>query len=113
MLNYKPSPQRVRANVCEAVACELEFVNDAIPVDLIGMNKRLMSEYIRFVADRLMVELGQEQIYNAVNPFVWMEMISLEGKTNFFEKRVSEYQKNGFNKSASQQNRKLVLNAYF
>ena len=72
-----------------------------LPVRLIGMNADLMSQYIEFVADRLLVELGNEKVYNATNPFDFMEMISLQGKTNFFEKRVAEYQKAGVNKSGS------------
>lgn len=79
----------------EAVDIEKEFVCEALPVSLIGMNANLMSQYIEFVADRLSVELGFGKIYNAQNPFEWMEMISLTGKTNFFEKRVAEYQKSG------------------
>ena len=74
---------------------EKEFICDALPVDLIGMNSRLMSQYIEFVADRLLVALGNEKTYNVPNPFDWMELISLQGKTNFFEKRVGEYQKAG------------------
>ena len=66
-----------------------------MPVKLIGMNADLMSQYIEFVADRLLVELGCDKVYNATNPFDFMEMISLQGKTNFFEKRVGEYQKAG------------------
>ena len=81
--------------VSEAVDIEKEFVCDAIPVALIGMNAGLMSTYIEFVADRLLNELGCKKIYNATNPFEWMTMISLQGKTNFFEKRVGEYQKSG------------------
>jgi ribonucleoside-diphosphate reductase beta chain len=77
------------------VEIEKEFVTDALPVNLIGMNAKLMQQYIEFVADRLLVELGNEKIYNATNPFDFMEMISLQGKTNFFEKRVGEYQKAG------------------
>jgi ribonucleoside-diphosphate reductase beta chain len=81
--------------IAEAVEYEKEFVTDAIPVALIGMNAKLMCEYIEFVADRLLGELGCPKIYNSQNPFDFMEMISLQGKTNFFEKRVSEYQKAG------------------
>ncbi len=81
--------------ITEAVNIEKEFVTDALPVKLIGMNADLMTQYIEFVADRLLVELGNEKIYNVSNPFDFMEMISLQGKTNFFEKRVSEYQKAG------------------
>lgn len=81
--------------ITEAVNIEKEFVTDALPVKLIGMNADLMTQYIEFVADRLLVELGNEKIYNVSNPFDFMEMISLQGKTNFFEKRVGEYQKAG------------------
>ncbi len=74
---------------------EKKFICEAIPVSLIGMNSDLMSTYIEFVADRLLVALGYKKLYNAVNPFDFMELISLQGKTNFFEKRVGEYQKAG------------------
>ena len=79
----------------DAVDLEKEFVTDALPVKLIGMNSDLMCQYIEFVADRLLVELGCTRVYNSSNPFDFMEMISLQGKTNFFEKRVAEYQKAG------------------
>lgn len=94
-LQNKLSAEEVTTIIAEAVEYEKEFVSDAIPVALIGMNAKLMCQYIEFVADRLLGELGCPKIYNAVNPFDFMEMISLEGKTNFFEKRVSEYQKAG------------------
>ena len=94
-LKNKPSEETVRALVTEAVEFEQEFITEALPVSLIGMNSDLMKEYIQFVADRLMMELGFGPIYNSQNPFDWMELISLQGKTNFFEKRVSEYQKAG------------------
>ena len=83
----------VRRIVCDAVAVEKEFVTDALPVGLIGMNAAAMCRYIEFVADRLLVALGHPKAYGAANPFEWMEMISLQRKTNFFENRVSEYQK--------------------
>ena len=79
----------------EAVEIEKEFITEALPVRLIGMNSKLMSQYIEFVADRLLAELGNEKIYNVSNPFDFMDMINLQGKTNFFEKRVGEYQKAG------------------
>ncbi len=85
----------------DAVAIEKEFVTDAIPVKLIGMNAELMCQYIEFVADRLLNELVGVKIYNATNPFDFMEMISLQGKTNFFEKRVGDYQKAGVIKGDS------------
>ncbi len=87
--------ERVLEIITDAVKIEQEFITDALPVDLIGMNSRLMSQYIEFVADRLLVELGYKKYYGSSNPFDFMEMISLQGKTNFFEKRVGEYQKAG------------------
>lgn len=81
--------------VKEAVDIELDFVTSALPVNLIGMNAGLMSHYIKFVADRLLTALGTEKLYDVENPFDWMEQISLQGKSNFFEKRVGEYQKAG------------------
>jgi len=92
--NMLPKEQ-VAGIIQDAVEIEKEFVTDALPVRLIGMNSDLMSQYIEFVADRLLVELGNEKIYNATNPFGFMEMISIQGKTNFFEKRVGECQKAG------------------
>lgn len=71
------------------------FVSESLPVELIGMNSALMGQYIKFVADRLLYSLGVPKYYHVENPFEWMEMISLQGKTNFFEKRVGEYQKAG------------------
>ena len=90
----------VRKIIVDAVSIEKDFILDALPVRLIGMNSDLMSQYIEFVADRLLVELGCEKEYNATNPFDFMDMISLQGKTNFFEKRVGEYQKAGVLKAA-------------
>jgi ribonucleoside-diphosphate reductase beta chain len=81
--------------ITDAVEIEKEFVSDAIPVNLIGMNADLMCEYIEFVADRLLSSLGNDKVYGTDNPFPWMELISLQGKTNFFEKRVGDYQKSG------------------
>jgi ribonucleoside-diphosphate reductase beta chain len=95
MLDYKLDPAKVQKIICDAVDIEKKFVVEAIPVSLIGMNAELMTQYIEFVADRLLMSLGQQKMYNTENPFSWMEMISLEGKTNFFEQRVSEYQKAG------------------
>jgi len=86
---------RVTEIITDAVTIEKEFVTDSLPVSLIGMNANLMCQYIEFVADRLLVSLGCPKYYNATNPFDFMEMISLQGKTNFFEKRVAEYQKAG------------------
>ncbi|WOL12844.1 hypothetical protein Cni_G21612 [Canna indica] len=93
LLRNKLSEDRVREIVADAVDIEREFVCGALPVALVGMNGDLMSQYIEFVADRLLVALGYAKIYGVTNPFDWMELISLQGKTNFFEKRVGEYQK--------------------
>jgi len=87
--------QRIQDIIVNAVEIEKEFIIDALPVKLIGMNSDLMAQYIEFVADRLLMELGNDKVYNVTNPFDFMEMISLQGKTNFFEKRVGEYQKAG------------------
>ncbi len=95
MLQNKLTGAEVKAIIAEAVTIEKEFITEALPVDLIGMNAKLMQQYIEFVADRWISELGYEKIYNATNPFDFMEMISLQGKTNFFEKRVGDYQKSG------------------
>ena len=95
MLNNKLSEEAVYNIIRDAVAIEKEFITDALPVALIGMNAKLMQQYIEFVADRWLSELGYPKIYNTTNPFDFMEMISLEGKTNFFEKRVGDYQKAG------------------
>lgn len=92
--NQLPKEQ-VTKIIVDAVTIEKEFVSDAIPVKLIGMNADLMCQYIEFCSDRLLLALGCQKFYNAANPFDFMEMISLQGKTNFFEKRVAEYQKSG------------------
>jgi len=94
-LENKLPKETVRTIIADAVAIEKEFVSSALPVRLIGMNSDMMCQYIEFVADRLLLSLGCDKIYNAVNPFDFMELISLQGKTNFFEKRVAEYQKAG------------------
>uniref|UniRef100_A0A7N0V6L2 Uncharacterized protein n=1 Tax=Kalanchoe fedtschenkoi TaxID=63787 RepID=A0A7N0V6L2_KALFE len=93
LLRKKLSEERVKSIVRDAVDIEREFVCDALPCALVGMNGDLMSAYIEFVADRLLVSLGYSKMYQAQNPFDWMELISLQGKTNFFEKRVGDYQK--------------------
>ncbi|KAK3532566.1 hypothetical protein QTP86_024153 [Hemibagrus guttatus] len=91
----KPSADRVKDIITKAVSIEQEFLTEALPVDLIGINSSLMKQYIIFVADRLLTDLGIPKVYNGENPFDFMEFISLEGKTNFFEKRVAEYQRFG------------------
>ena len=95
MLKNKLTEQQVHTIIKDAVVIEKEFITDALPVGLIGMNAILMQQYIEFVADRWLSELGYSTIYNTTNPFDFMEMISLQGKTNFFEKRVGDYQKAG------------------
>lgn len=91
MLDHKLPTSRVIEIIRGAVDGEKEFIAESLPVELIGMNSKLMTQYIEFVADRLLVELGVEKFYNTANPFEWMTLISLQGKTNFFEKRVGEY----------------------
>ena len=94
-LNRGAGENMIHRIISEAVKIETEFVTEALPVSLIGMNATLMKQYIEFVADRLLISLGATKLYNVENPFPWMEMISLQGKTNFFERRVGEYQKAG------------------
>lgn len=96
-LKRRPHPDTVKCIITQAVVIEQEFLTDALPVGLIGMNAKLMCQYIEFVADRLLVSLGNEKVYNSTNPFDFMDMISLQGKTNFFEKRVSDYSKANVN----------------
>ena len=93
MLENKLPESRVREIIMNAVECEREFVTDALPFRLIGMNAEQMCAYVEFCADRMLVALGYSKAYNSQNPFEWMEMISMQGKTNFFEKRVGEYSK--------------------
>ena len=90
-LQKKISKARIYEIIKEAVEIEKEFICEALPCRLIGMNQDNMKQYIEFVADRLVVQLGYDKIYNSANPFDFMEMISIEGKTNFFEKRVGDY----------------------
>jgi ribonucleoside-diphosphate reductase beta chain len=94
-LANKVPQERINQIITEALAIEREFITESLPVDLIGMNSRLMVQYLEFVADRLLTELNCPKVYNSENPFDFMDMISLEGKTNFFEKRVSDYRKAG------------------
>ena len=107
----KVSKEKIEQIITEAVAIEAEFITESLPVDLIGMNAKLMQQYIEFVADRLLVELGNNKVYNVTNPFDFMELISLQGKTNFFEKRVGEYQKAGV--KSGNDNNVFDLNADF
>jgi ribonucleoside-diphosphate reductase beta chain len=94
LVNQVPK-ERIREILIDALNIEREFITESLPISLIGMNDNLMSQYLEFVTDRLLGELGCEKEYNTSNPFDFMDMISLQGKTNFFEKRVSEYQKAG------------------
>ncbi|MGB0862967.1 MAG: ribonucleoside-diphosphate reductase small subunit [Saprospiraceae bacterium] len=103
MLENPLEKSEVTSIITEAVEFEKEFVTDALPVSLIGMNAGMMTEYIEFVADRLLNSLGCDKVYNTANPFPWMEMISLQGKTNFFEKRVGDYAKAGVMADRSEQ----------
>ena len=105
--------ERIHEIIGDAVAIEKEFVVDAIPVDLIGMNAKLMCQYIEFVADRLIGALGYPKKFQAANPFDFMELISLQGKTNFFEKRVGEYQKAGVMNNGSKEGYSFSLDADF
>ena len=111
-LKNKLSQETIYEIICDAVKIEKEFIIDSIPCRLIGMNSDMMSQYIEFVADRLLTQLGYEKKYLAKNPFDFMEMISLEGKTNFFEKRVMDYSKANVGTKSSGL-RKLNLNADF
>merc|ERR1712107_617142 len=110
MLQNKLPDDCVHAIIKGAVAVERQFICEALSCDLIGMNNELMTRYIEFVADRLLTALGHSKLYGASNPFDWMELISLQGKTNFFEKRVGEYQKAGVMAStAAEESRGFVL----
>jgi ribonucleoside-diphosphate reductase beta chain len=103
---------RIREILVDALTIEREFVTESLPVSLIGMNSKLMTQYLEFVTDRLLVELGCEKEYNVTNPFDFMDMISLQGKTNFFEKRVGEYQKAGVLNN-EKENTKISFDADF
>ena len=105
-INNKLTNERIIEIIDEAVTIEMHFVTESLPVELIGMNSRLMQQYIKFVADRLLFTLGVPKKYKVENPFEWMDMISLQGKTNFFERRVSEYQ------NVCQQVRLLIQKAW-
>jgi len=102
-IQNKLDKQVIHDMITNAVDIEKEFVSDALPVKLIGMNEVLMCQYIEFVADRLLDALGNDKVYNVENPFPWMDLISLPGKTNFFEKRVGDYRKAGVGTSKDEQ----------
>ena len=103
---------RIREIIIDALKIEREFITESLPVSLIGMNAGLMTQYLEFVADRLLVELGCDREYNTANPFDFMDMISLQGKTNFFEKKVAEYQKAGVMNTDSEA-QKITFDANF
>lgn len=109
----KLDPAKITAIIKDAVEIEEEFVTEALPVKLIGMNAELMCQYIEFVADRLLMELNCDKVYNVTNPFDFMELISLQGKTNFFEKRVGEYKKAGVSANVEEDAPKFSLNEDF
>jgi ribonucleoside-diphosphate reductase beta chain len=113
MLENRLSEDAVQKIILDAVVIEKEFITEALPVGLIGMNSALMSQYIEFVADRWLSELGYAKVYNTANPFDFMEMISLQGKTNFFEKRVGDYQKSGVMSQAGKENQSFSLDEDF
>merc|ERR1711907_670100 len=115
MLQHKLPDDIVHSIIKGAVAAERRFICDALSCDLIGMNNELMTRYIEFVADRLLTALGHPKLFGATNPFDWMELISLQGKTNFFEKRVGEYQKAGVMSgiTGDEESRGFVLDADF
>jgi ribonucleoside-diphosphate reductase beta chain len=92
-IQNKVTPERIKEIICSAVDIERTFITESLPVSLIGMNDKLMQQYIEYVADFWLVELGCQKVYNSENPFDFMEMLSLQNKSNFFEKRVAEYQK--------------------
>ena len=111
LVNKVPK-ERIRTIIVDALNIEREFITESLPVSLIGMNAVLMTQYLEFVADRLLVELGCEREYNTSNPFDFMDMISLQGKTNFFEKKVAEYQKAGVMNTDSEA-QKITFDADF
>jgi ribonucleoside-diphosphate reductase beta chain len=111
LINKVPK-ERIREIIVDALNIEREFITESLPVSLIGMNAVLMTQYLEFVADRLLVELGCDREYNTSNPFDFMDMISLQGKTNFFEKKVAEYQKSGVMNTDSEA-QKITFDADF
>jgi ribonucleoside-diphosphate reductase beta chain len=109
----KVSKSRITEIITEALEIEREFITESLPASLIGMNAKLMTQYLEFVTDRLLVELECPRVYNSSNPFDFMDMISLQGKTNFFEKRVSEYQKAGVLNNDNGEGAKISFDADF
>lgn len=109
----KVSKERIQEIIVDALNIEREFITESLPVSLIGMNSTLMTQYLEFVTDRLLVELNCEKVYNVSNPFDFMDMINLQGKTNFFEKRVGEYQKAGVMNKDKEKDSKISFDADF
>jgi ribonucleoside-diphosphate reductase beta chain len=109
----KVSKERIKEIIIDALDIEREFITESLPVSLIGMNSTLMTQYLEFVTDRLLVELDCEKVYNVSNPFDFMDMINLQGKTNFFEKRVGEYQKAGVMNKDKEKDNKISFDADF
>jgi len=112
LVNKVPK-DRIRSIIVDALNIEREFITESLPASLIGMNSNLMTQYLEFVTDRLLVELGCEKEFNTKNPFDFMDMISLQGKTNFFEKRVAEYQKAGVANTTDKEAIKISFDADF
>ena len=111
-LKNKPSSDRIYEIVTNAVSIEKEFITESLSCELIGMNKNLMSQYIEYIADRLLLMFKLEKIYQSKNPFDWMEMIAVQGKTNFFEKKVGEYS-NKANPNIDSQKNKITFDNDF
>ena len=111
LVNKVPK-ERIKEIIVDALDIEREFITESLPASLIGMNSKLMTQYLEFVTDRLLVELQCDKVYNTKNPFDFMDMISLQGKTNFFEKRVAEYQKAGVTNTDKESN-KISFDADF
>ena len=113
LLENKLNKNIVHMIINDAVIIEKKFINDSIPCAMIGMNSKLMSDYIEFVADRLIYQLGYPKLYNTENPFEFMQFISMENKTNFFEKRVGEYSLSNINIDGQQNESKIKFDNYF
>ena len=112
-LRHPVPEEQAHEIITEALACEKEFICEALPCELIGMNAGTMGEYLEFVADRLLVSLGYTKLFGTGNPFEWMELISLTGKTNFFERRVGEYQKAGVMEGSKALTREFTIDEEF
>ena len=112
LINKVPK-ERIRSIIVDALNIEREFITESLPASLIGMNSNLMTQYLEFVTDRLLVELQCEKEFNTKNPFDFMDMISLQGKTNFFEKRVAEYQKAGVANTTDKEANTISFDADF